>query len=134
MSDQETRARAAWTVAVGKRIARYTRATVLVRDMLVVEVEDMVWQRQLNTMRPLLVHNLNEALGEALVGDIDFRPMPARIKPRMAEAARPQDARSGANPSDDADAIADPVMRMLYRKSAQAESVVRALRKRSAQR
>jgi hypothetical protein len=113
MSDQETRARAAWVVAVGRRIARYTRATMLVRDTLVVEVEDMVWQRQLNTMRPLLVHNLNQALGEALVADIDFRPMPARIKPRMAESARPKGAR------DEADAIDDPVMRMLYKRSAQ---------------
>jgi hypothetical protein len=117
MSDPETRARAAWAVAVGKRIVRYTRPTMLVRDTLVVEVEDMVWQRQLNTMRPLLVHNLNQALGEALVADIDFRPMPARIKPRMAQSARPPAFRQG--PGDEADTIADPVMRMLYKRSAQ---------------
>jgi len=113
MADPETRARAVWALAVGKRILRYTRATMLVRDKLVVEVEDMVWQRQLATMRPLLVHNLNQALGEALVADIDFRHTPARIKPRMAESARPKAIH------DEADAIADPVMRMLYKRSAQ---------------
>jgi hypothetical protein len=118
MSDQETRARAAWAVAVGKRIVRYTRATMLVRDTLVVEVEDMVWQRQLNTMRPLLVHSLNRALGEPLVADIDFRPMPPRMKPRMAQTARPQTDDAGAS-RDEADAIADPVMRMLYKRSAE---------------
>jgi predicted nucleic acid-binding Zn ribbon protein len=112
LSDRETRARAAWAVAVGKRIARYARATMLVRDTLIVEVEDMVWQRQLNTMRPLLLHNLNEALGEALVADIAFRHVPPRIKPQMASSARP-DTRN-----DEADSIADPVMRMLYRRSA----------------
>jgi predicted nucleic acid-binding Zn ribbon protein len=108
-SDVETRARAAWAVAVGKKIERHTRATMLVRNTLVVEVEDMVWQRQLNTMRPLLIHNLNEALGQALVSEIDFRSVPARMKPGSAAQARP---------GNEADAIADPVMRMLYKRSA----------------
>src|SRR5579871_827056 len=84
MSDREARARAAWKAAVGPRIVRYTRATMLVRDTLVVEVEDMVWQKQLATMCPLLVHNINQALGEAVVKDIDFRRVPARIKPQTA--------------------------------------------------
>jgi hypothetical protein len=135
MSDPETRARAAWALAVGKKIVKYTRATLLVRGTLVVEVEDMVWQRQLATMRPLLVHNLNQALGEALVANIDFRPMPARIRPRMAQAARPQPG-DALGSRDEADAIADPVMRMLYRQSqlsAQAKSVVRGAENITAQ-
>lgn len=131
MADQETRARSAWAVAVGKKILRYARASALVRTTLIVEVEDMVWQRQLTTMRPLLVHNLNEALGEPLVTDIDFRSVPARIMPRKAQSARPASSAQGIH--DEADAIADPVMRMLYRKSAQAQSVVRGQGEKSAQ-
>lgn len=115
MADPETRARAAWALAAGKKIARHTHAARLVRDTLVVEVEDMVWQRQLAALRPILVHNLNQALGEAVVADIDFRPMPARRKPQMAQTARP---RAG---HDEADSITDPVMRMLYRQARRKE-------------
>ena len=107
--DPETRARAAWAVAAGKKIAEHTRAAMLVRGSLVVEVEDQVWQRQLNTLRHFLLRNLREALGDQTVTEIDFRPMPRRMAPRKAAAARP------------ADGIEDPVMGMLYRESKKRE-------------
>src|ERR1700681_4522809 len=107
MADPETRARAAWAMAAGKKIARHTLASALVRGTLVVEVEDIVWQKQLNTLRHFLLRNLKETLGEALVRDIDFRPMPVRRKPQRAESARRVDSNG----------IEDPVMAMLYRES-----------------
>jgi len=117
----ETRACAAWALAAGKKIARHARATLLVRDTLVVEVEDMVWQRQLATLRPILVQNLNRALGEAVIADIDFRPVPARRKPQMAASARPNSGSGDRGLSkavnDEAESIHDPVMRMLYRQA-----------------
>src|SRR5438105_2529046 len=67
VTDPETRARNAWAMAAGKKIALKTRATNLVRGTLVVEVEDIVWQRQLNTLRHFLLRNLHQELGEALV-------------------------------------------------------------------
>src|SRR5438477_10279360 len=88
MADPETRARAAWTLAAGKKIANHTLASALVRGTLVVEVEDIVWQKQLNTLRHFLLRNLKEALGDDLVTAIDFRPMPKRIKPQRAASAR----------------------------------------------
>jgi predicted nucleic acid-binding Zn ribbon protein len=106
LADPETRARAAWTLAAGKNIARHTLASALVRGTLVVEVEDFLWQKQLNTLRHFLLDNLKEALGEALVTEIDFRPMPPRKKPQRADSARAK-----------ADGIEDPVMAMLYRQS-----------------
>jgi predicted nucleic acid-binding Zn ribbon protein len=105
MADPEVRARAAWALAAGKKIAKYTRATALVRDTLVVEVEDYVWQQQLATLRGFLLANLAEALGEKLVKDLDFRPMPRRRMPQRAETARPSEG------------IGDPVLAMLYRQS-----------------
>jgi predicted nucleic acid-binding Zn ribbon protein len=105
IADAETRARTAWRIAAGKKIAERTRATALVRGALVVEVEDFVWQRQLSTLRHFLLKNLTKALGEPLVTDIDFRPMPPRRKPQRAEAARP------------AGAIQDPVLHLLYEQS-----------------
>jgi predicted nucleic acid-binding Zn ribbon protein len=107
MAAPETRARAAWELAAGKKIARHTLAAALVRGTLVVEVEDMVWQKQLNTLRHFLLGNLKKALGEDLVTELDFRPMPPRRKPQRAESAR----------RIDANGIQDPVMAMLYRQS-----------------
>jgi predicted nucleic acid-binding Zn ribbon protein len=105
VDDPELRARAAWTVAAGKKIAVHTRATALVRGSLVVEVEDQIWQRQLKTLSQALVRNLEQALGEVLVTDIDFRPMPRRREPQRAERAVGRER------------VDDPVLDMLYRQS-----------------
>ena len=107
VADPEARARAAWSLAAGKKIAAHTLAAGLVRGTLVVEVEDIVWQKQLNTLRHFLLRNLKEALGEELVTEIDFRPMPRRIKPQRAASAKGVESHG----------IQDPVMAMLYRKS-----------------
>ena len=104
VADPEARARAAWRVAAGKKIAERTRATALVRGSLVVEVEDIIWQRQLSVLREYLLRNLEKALGEPLVTGLDFRPMPLRRKPQRAEAARPG-------------GIEDPVLHLLYEQS-----------------
>jgi predicted nucleic acid-binding Zn ribbon protein len=105
VDNPELRARAAWNVAAGKKIARHTRAVALVRGSLVVEVEDQIWQRQLKTLSGFLVRNLEKALGEPMVTDIDFRPMPKRREPQMAERARGRED------------VMDPVLDMLYRQS-----------------
>jgi hypothetical protein len=109
LNDPEIRARAAWNAAAGKKIAAHTRATTLVRDTLIVEVEDMVWQRQLSTLRHFLLRNLHGILGEALVREIDFRPMPpARRAPQTSASAR-------TFTTDEGLGIGDPIMALLYR-------------------
>jgi hypothetical protein len=103
-------ARAAWPLAVGKRIARYTAAVALVRKTLVVEVEDMVWQRQLNALRHQIVRNLVDVVGHGIVEDLELRPMRPRRMPQRAEVAnRPVEG------YDEADAIADPSLRRVYK-------------------
>jgi len=114
ITDPETRARAAWAMAVGKKIAQRTRPINLVRGTLVVEVEDFIWQRQLNTLRHFLLRNLHKELGEPLVTEIDFRPMPRRLAPQRAETARPI--------VRVIDGIGDPVLGMLYQQSKKKES------------
>ncbi len=111
IADPEARARAAWNVASGKKIAAHTRVRSVVRGALIVEVEDLVWQRQLNTLRHFLLRNMREALGEALITEIDFRPMPQRLKPQRAEAARPN---APVMPGEE---IGDPVLALLYKQS-----------------
>ena len=108
----ETRLRAAWPLAAGKKIAAHTRVGTLVRGTLIVEVEDHVWQRQLSALRHFLLRNLERELGEALAADIDFRPMPRRREPQRAVSARP-----APGPGE---SINDPVLAMLYHRSKRA--------------
>ena len=103
---------AAWPQAVGKRIASHTRAAKLVRTRLVVEVEDATWQRQLFSLSPFMIRNLAKIVGPGLVEELEFRVMPRRREPQRAVQAAP-----GGLFADEADAIADPVMRGIYKAS-----------------
>jgi hypothetical protein len=114
--------RAAWPEAVGRRIAVHARALKMVRTRMVIEVEDQTWQRQLFALTPHILNNLNRTLGPGMVEDLEFRIIPRRRDAARAAQAVPAAA---AQPlfTDEADAIADPVMRRLYklsRKKAQA--------------
>ena len=102
---------AAWPQAVGKRIATHTRAAKLVRRRLVVEVEDQIWQRQLFVLGYHIVRNLERQLGPEIVEDLEFRVVPRRREPQRAAQSAP------ALVADEADAIADPVLRGLYKAS-----------------
>jgi hypothetical protein len=102
----------AWSQAVGAKIAGHTRASNLVRKRLVVEVEDNVWRRQLMALSGQILRNMARHVGPNLVAELEFRIMPRRIQPQRATAAVPT-----ATLFDEADAIADPVMRGLYRAS-----------------
>ena len=101
---------AAWPQAVGKRIAAHTRAAKLVRRRLVVEVEDQIWQRQLFVLSYHIVRNLERQLGPDVVEDLEFRVVPRRREPQRAAQSTPLTA-------DEADSIADPVLRGLYKAS-----------------
>ena len=103
---------AAWPGAVGKRIAEHTRAARMVRTRLVVEVEDSTWRRQLFALSGQILRNLEKSIGPGAVEDLEFRVVPRRREPqRETQAAAPPAA------ADEADAIADPVLRGLYRAS-----------------
>lgn len=112
---EEQMATAAWTVAVGKTIARKTSVVALVRTRLVIAVEDSVWQRQLFTLRGQILTRLEEALGKKLVEELEFRVSIAPRKPvQTAEAV--------VEGADEADGIRDPVLRSIY-KSARRKAI-----------
>jgi predicted nucleic acid-binding Zn ribbon protein len=102
---------AAWPQAVGKRIAAHTRASRMVRTRLIVEVEDFIWQRQLFALTPYILRNLEKSVGGGLVEDLEFRIVPRRREPQRAAQAVP------ALVPDEADGIADPVLRGIYKAS-----------------
>jgi Dna[CI] antecedent, DciA len=81
----------------------------MVRTRLIVEVEDVIWQKQLFTLTSQILGNLERHLGKGFIEDLEFRVMPPRMDAQRAQAAQP--ARVG----DEADAIADPVLRRLYK-------------------
>src|SRR5260370_3295801 len=97
---------AAWSAAVGKRIARHARAERLVRTKLIVGVDDAVWQRQLFTMSRMILSKLAEKLADGLVDEVEFRVSPQRRGPQRAERSAP--------PQDEADGIEDPGLRRIY--------------------
>jgi predicted nucleic acid-binding Zn ribbon protein len=100
----------AWPAAVGKKIARKTRAIGLVRSRLVVEVEDAVWQKQLWVLRGQILSSLQNVLGNESVSQLEFRVAVKRRQPGREETHG-----AGVSGTDEADAIADPIFRNLYR-------------------
>src|SRR5713226_5119050 len=99
---------AAWSAAVGKRIALHARAERLVRTKLLVGVDDAIWQRQLFTMSRMILSKLVDTLGDGLVDELEFRVSPQRRGPQRA--GRP----ALACFEDEADGIEDPALRRLY--------------------
>jgi predicted nucleic acid-binding Zn ribbon protein len=99
-----------WKKAVGKKIALRTRAIKLVRNTLVVEVEDEVWRKNLWSLRYQILRNLQKAVGPEIVTAIELRVMPPRFGPQRETADL-----QNAVPLDDADAIVDPGLRRIYK-------------------
>jgi predicted nucleic acid-binding Zn ribbon protein len=102
---------AVWPEAVGRKVAAHTRAARMVRTRLIVEVEDKVWQRQLNALSLQIVTILERSLGKGVVEDIEFRVVPRRREPQRATQAMP------GLFADESIAIADPILRGIYRAS-----------------
>jgi predicted nucleic acid-binding Zn ribbon protein len=102
---------AAWASAVGAKIAGHTRAARMVRSRLIVEVEDKTWQRQLFALTPHILNNLARHLRAGIVEDLEFRIVPRRRGPQRAIQS------TTALPRDEAETIADPVLRGIYRAS-----------------
>ena len=112
--DAEGLARAAWAAAVGTKIAGHTRAARMVRTRLIVEVEDKIWQRQLFALTPQILGNLARQLGAGVVEDLEFRIVPQRRGPQRAERVA---AAHAAAHADEAESIADPILRGIYKAS-----------------
>jgi predicted nucleic acid-binding Zn ribbon protein len=110
---------AVWPVAVGKAIARHTSRLRLVRKTLIVEAEDVIWQRQLRTLESQIVERVRLLLPGMEVESIEFRVGVPRRDPQVArQAAWTRDGHLPGNCSDDdADRIADPVLKKVYQLS-----------------
>jgi hypothetical protein len=108
---QDDLARAAWPAAVGKRIAVHATAKSLVRGSLIVEVEDGIWQKQLFYLRFQILAKLQEIVGAGIITDVEFRIATPRRPPQPALSLKDPSS------TDEADAISDPGMRMVYKQA-----------------
>jgi predicted nucleic acid-binding Zn ribbon protein len=113
---EEDLARAVWPAAVGKAIAAHTSRITLVRNTLVVEVEDTIWQKQLFGLRGQILDRLRSVTASEVVEDIEFRVAVKRRQPQRAES-RESPATQTAAPYDEADSIQDAVLKKVYRLS-----------------
>ncbi len=103
----ETLALAGWPAAVGKRIAAHSRPLSLSNGRLHVEVEDLVWKKQLTALKGQILRRLIEVIGKGVVRDLHFCVAPRRRQPQRAAALH-------VSP-DEANRIEDPVLRSIYR-------------------
>lgn len=117
MTDEDL-VRAAWPTAVGRIISSHTSRVRLVRATLVVEVEDVIWQRQLHGLRGQILGSLKRATGGCPVTDLEFRIGLQRRQPQRSESRESSASFAlGATPRDESDDIRDPVLKKLYRLS-----------------
>lgn len=108
----------AWKKAVGRKIALRTRALKLVRTTLVVEVEDEIWRKNLWSLRYQILRNLEKAIGPEIVSDVELRVMPPRFGPQREVGER----LALEGPLDEAEGIADPGLRRIYRAARRRET------------
>jgi predicted nucleic acid-binding Zn ribbon protein len=97
--------RAIWPVAVGKAIASHTSRLRLIRDKLIVEVEDALWQRQLFPLTSQILDRIRKVSGRELVRDLEFL---------VAVPRRQVMSATTCHGLDEAEGISDPVLKKVY--------------------
>jgi hypothetical protein len=101
---------AVWPTAVGRSIARHVSRLRLVRTTLVVDVEDVIWQRQLRTLEAQILERIRLLLPDVAIAGLEFRIGLPRREPQRAPAVFASDKAS----EDEADRIQDPVLKRVY--------------------
>jgi hypothetical protein len=107
-------ARAIWPASVGKAIASHTVRVRVVRTLLVVEMADATWQRQLYPLTSQILERIRKLTGSEAIQGIEFRVAIPRRQPQRADA--PDGVASHlVSSADESDQISDPVLRRVYR-------------------
>lgn len=113
--DDSQAVEAVWPAAVGRSIARHVSRLRMVRSILVVEVEDAIWQRQLRTLDIQILERIMLLLPDVAIAGIEFRVGLPRREPQRANAAFAASSPLFSGASDDeADRIQDPVLKKVY--------------------
>jgi hypothetical protein len=87
----EAAAIAAWKHAAGDGLKEHAVALQLENRTLTVAVADLIWQRQLTSMRGQLLFRVNSILGQPLVSALDFVIDPDRARSHLEPPAQPDE-------------------------------------------
>jgi hypothetical protein len=111
LTDQSRRLQimAAWSTAVGARIAARTEPHVFSRGVLTIKVQTTAWQNELTFLKRDLVNRLNQVLGAHVVkelkmvgGTVHKRRSPERVElPPLPSAQARRVADTAASIEDD---------------------------------
>ena len=104
---------AAWRYVAGEQTSERTSPISVEARKLVVAVEDKTWKRNLESLSPLLLFQLNSALGRSLIDLIEFRIDSARV-PKRNRRLKDEDDKARLMPAEllgAADRIQDPALR-----------------------
>lgn len=119
----EAAALAAWRHGVGEGLQNHAVATKLEANILIVEVRDAIWQKQLGTMKEQLLFRVNSVLGQPIVKDIELRVNPKAVIVTQPEKSESPDVPDSEIPMElwgAASAIQDKQLRQKFLKAAMA--------------
>jgi hypothetical protein len=107
---------AVWPAAVGKAIAAHTSRIRVVRTILVIEVEDAIWQRQLRTLEKQILDRVRLFTPDLALAGVEVRIGVPRREPQKATAptSRASEPLFTALSNDEAERIQDPVLKKVY--------------------
>lgn len=107
-----------WEEAVGSRIAAHAQPATFREGTLTLHVDSSPWLQQLNYLKKDLIAKVNDALGEELVKELQFKggkvrwspPDKAPQQPKRRELSEEEQAWI----KEQADSVADPELRAVF--------------------
>ena len=116
LSDEQM-VKAKWPSAVCKAISAHTQTAQIVRGTLIVQVEDAIWQRQLNSLSRQIVGRVQKLLGDTRITDVEFRMAIPRRQPVRVDSRQPDTSDIPQACPDEAEGIHDAVLKKVYQLS-----------------
>ncbi|MGH9319939.1 MAG: DUF721 domain-containing protein [Vicinamibacteria bacterium] len=123
-----------WAAVVGEGLARRSEPEALAEGVLSVRVTDPAWGRMLLKLQGRIIPALNRAVGMNLVRRINFVRRDSLSRPDSDTFSPPEPAPLGPPPESvmkASEAVSDPELRALVRRSASLYLRARDDRKRS---
>ena len=117
----EAAAIAAWKHAAGDGLKEHAVPLKLENRTLIIAVADVIWQKQLTSMRGQLLFRVNSILGKPLVGALVFFVDPKLAKPHVDRSAQTEEPLDNEVPLElwsAANAIQDKELRRKFLKTA----------------
>ena len=121
---REEMLRLAWPLIVGSELGSSTQLRSIRQNTLLVAVPDRTWKKTLSSMEKMMLEAVHRFCGEEIARTIEFVEEPRMVTPRANTPQKRTVAPRPLAPPDLPDdchleAIADPELREMFRRSAQ---------------